>query len=97
MIVDKKTPVTVKILDKDYLIACSEDEQAALCNAAQHLDKKMREIRLTGKVHGLERVAVMAALNITYEFLQKDQQSDSHRKTAMLLAQKVDKVLQDIS
>ena len=32
---------------------------------------KMKEIRDTGKVVGLERIAVMAALNITHELLQQ--------------------------
>ena len=59
----------VKILEKDYLVSCPPEEQASLSFAASHLDKKMREIRSSGKVHGTERIAVMAALNITYEMM----------------------------
>lgn len=67
-----KSPMTVEvtILDKDYLVACPEDQQDALRRAARHLDSKMREIRTTGKVLGTERIAVMAALNITHELLE---------------------------
>lgn len=61
--------VTVTILGKDFMVACPEDERAALVAAANYLDKKMREIQSSGKVIGTERTAVMAALNITHEFL----------------------------
>lgn len=62
--------VTVKILDKDYQVACPEEQEAELVVSAKYLDKQMRSIRETGKVIGLERIAVMAALNISYELLQ---------------------------
>ncbi len=62
--------VTVKILDKDYQVACPEEQEVALVSSAKYLDKQMRSIRETGKVIGLERIAVMAALNISYELLQ---------------------------
>jgi cell division protein ZapA len=62
--------VTVKILDKEYQVACPDDQEAELVVSAKYLDKQMRGIRDTGKVIGLERIAVMAALNISYELLQ---------------------------
>lgn len=62
--------VTVNILDKDYQVACPEEQEADLVVSAKYLDKQMRSIRETGKVIGLERIAVMAALNISYELLQ---------------------------
>ena len=68
--------VTVKILDKDYQVACPEDQEAELIVSAKYLDKQMRGIRDTGKVIGLERIAVMAALNISYELLQASEQTD---------------------
>ncbi|WP_336365801.1 cell division protein ZapA [Marinobacter sp. C2H3] len=71
------TTLEVKILDKEYLVACPEEEQDALLRAARHLDRKMREIRASGKVFGLERIAVMAALNITHELLEQDSMSDA--------------------
>ncbi len=69
--------VEVKILDKEYLVACPDDARDALLNAAGHLDTKMREIRASGKVFGTERIAVMAALNITHDLLERDTMSDA--------------------
>ena len=68
--------VTVQILDKEYCIACPPDERSNLQSAARYLDGKMREIRSGGKVIGADRVAVMAALNITHDLLHKQQNLD---------------------
>ena len=65
--------VTVQILDKEYLIGCPPEEQHNLESAARYLDGKMREIRRSGKVIGADRIAVMAALNITHELLHRQQ------------------------
>ncbi len=70
-------PVSIKILGKDYRIACSEDEQETLRQAADELDNQMREIRDSGKVHGADRIAVMAALNLTHELRQAQSQNTS--------------------
>jgi len=64
------TPVCVSVLDKEFRIACPPQERDSLIRAARHLDNKMREIRHTGKVIGNDRVAVMAAINLTHELLQ---------------------------
>jgi len=61
--------VTVSILDKEYKVACPTGEKRALLDSAEYLDEKMREIRDTGKIIGPERIAVLAALNITHELL----------------------------
>jgi cell division protein ZapA len=68
--------VTVHILDKEYCIACPADERGNLEDAARYLDGKMREIRASGKVIGADRIAVMAALNISHDLLHKKQQLD---------------------
>lgn len=65
----------VFILDKAYKIASPLAEQDNLRRAAQYLDRKMREIRGSGKVLGLERIAVIAALNIAHELLSLRQQT----------------------
>lgn len=67
------TPVTVRILDKEYLVACGPDEKESLIDSARMLDQRMREIRQTGRVIGTDRIAVMAALNIAYELLKLQQ------------------------
>ena len=64
--------ITIHILDKEYKIACDENERHDLQRAADHLDNKMREIRDSGKIIGSDRIAVMAALNITHELLAQD-------------------------
>lgn len=61
--------VSVRILEKDYHVACPIDERAALLDSAEYLSRKMKEIRDTGKVVGLDRIAVMAALNLANELL----------------------------
>ena len=62
--------VTVKILEKEYHVTCPAEERPALVDSAEYLNRKMREIRDSGKVIGLDRIAVMAALNIVNELLQ---------------------------
>jgi len=62
--------VFVKILDKEYQVACPREERQALMESAQLLDERMKAIRGSGAVIGLERIAVMAALNLSHELLQ---------------------------
>jgi len=67
---NKPIPVSIKILGKDYRIACTENEQETLIQAAHELDGQMRKIRDSGSVNGADRIAVMAALNLTHELHQ---------------------------
>ena len=67
--------VFVKILDKEYQVACPREERQALVQSAQLLDERMKTIRGTGAVIGLERIAVMAALNLSHELLEARQAS----------------------
>jgi len=62
-------PVTVRILDKEFRVACPENEQNSLMASADLLNTRMREVRDSGKVFGADRVAIMAALNLTHELL----------------------------
>ena len=66
---DKVKTLEIKILDRDLRVACPEDERAELLDAVSYLDQKMREIRDAGKIVSVERIAIMAALNITHELL----------------------------
>ncbi len=89
--------VNISILGKEFMVACPENERAALSEAARLLDGKMREIHDSGKVIGTERCAVMAALNIANELLQvRKQQStlppDMDQKLRFLQG-KIDAVL----
>ena len=63
--------ITVSILDKDYQVACPPDEVPALRESAQYLDDKMREMKESTSVFGLDRLAVMAALNIANDYISE--------------------------
>jgi|TARA_B100001250_G_C19791626_1_gene786793 cell division protein ZapA len=63
--------VTIKILEKEYKVSCQKNEKNDLLASADLLNIKMKEIRDSGKVVGLDRVAVMAALNLANELIQK--------------------------
>jgi len=91
----KEPPQTISIyiLDKEYHIACPPDEVDALMESAAYLDHRMRDIKKNSSVYGLERVAIMAALNITNEYLSSSQTkhlSDEESETLKVLAGKVE-------
>ena len=72
--------VNVRILEKEYLVACPHEERSALLDSAELLNARMREIRDSGKVVGLDRIAVIAALNLANELIQlknRDQQTEA--------------------
>jgi len=59
----------ITIMGRNFRVACKDEEQAGLLEAVEYLNRRMGEIRDQGKIVGLERIAIMAALNITHEFL----------------------------
>ena len=67
---DNQARVSVRILEKEYYITCPIEERSDLLNSAEFLNAKMREIRDSGKVVGLDRIAVIAALNMANELLR---------------------------
>ena len=69
MTTPSKGGLDVSIMGREFRISCTEDEQTDLIKAVEYLNNKMREIRDAGKVIGVERVAIMAALNISHEYL----------------------------
>lgn len=75
---EEKKTVNVSILEKSYQVACPLGEQVALVASARHLDQTMREIRNSGKVIGIERISVMAALNVTNDLLRQGAESDAN-------------------
>lgn len=70
-------PITVVVLDKEYVVGCAEDKREALFATVEFLNGKMNEQRDSGKVIGSERIAVMAALNIAHEYLEYRRRSES--------------------
>jgi cell division protein ZapA len=94
--------VFVKILDKEYQVACPREERQALVESAQLLDERMKAIRGTGAVIGLERIAVMAALNLSHELLQAKNSSagtggSANHGDLMRLHAKLDRSLANLS
>lgn len=91
--------VVVNILDKEYRVACSQEQEEALLASARYLDQRMREIRRSGKVIGADRVAVMAALNMAHELLDQrkhgDEAADSVGKRLRGLKDKVEIALNE--
>lgn len=83
----------VMILDKEYLVACPEEEMDALKASAKHLNDKMTEIRGGGKVIGVDRIAVMAGLNIAHEALSGSSNSSNAGSRIEKLNSRIDKVL----
>jgi cell division protein ZapA len=67
---DKLSRVSVRLLDREYQVACPMDERSDLLDSAEYLDTKMREVRDSGKVVGLDRVAVISALDIANELIK---------------------------
>ena len=83
----------VNILDKEFLVACPEEEVDALKASAKHLNKKMTEIRSAGKVVGIDRIAVMAGLNIAHEALSGGGTASTLGTRIRKLNTRIDKVL----
>ncbi len=89
---EQKT-LTVNILDREYRVACPTGQEAQLTSAANTLNQKMQEIRDTGKVFGIERIAVMAALNLTNELLKTKPHNEHDRSTMDRISAKLDVLL----
>ena len=83
--------VVVHLLDKEYRVACPPGERDNLISAARHLDDQMREIR-ESNVIGLERIAVMAALNLSHELLQTSGALKSQEDQGSLISKMLGKV-----
>lgn len=92
------TRVQVKILDKEYQVSCPSNEEEALLLAANELDQRMRKVRNTGAMIGVDRIAVMVALNLCHELhecqrLLKEQHPELTEKTLQRIASKLDNAL----
>lgn len=95
---DEPIGVTIKVLDKDYRIACPPHEQEGLMASARLLDGRMREIRQTGRVIGSDRIAVLAALNIAHELVQMQQaQAGADSETTRRLARIQERIASALS
>ena len=97
--IEQTAQVSVRILDKEYQVACPADERTNLLDSAEILNAKMREIRDTGRIVGLDRIAVMAALNMANDLLNanaRDQELEGGISDRLkLISDRVDHVLGD--
>jgi cell division protein ZapA len=90
---DELQTLHVNILDRDYGVSCPPSEVDELKNSARLLDERMREIRRSGKIVGVDRIAVMAALNIAHELIRAQSELANHdRITEKQLAKLNDKI-----
>ncbi|GAB1265829.1 hypothetical protein NBRC116493_01000 [Aurantivibrio infirmus] len=95
-----KNFISVSLLDKDYQLACPPEEQEALYRAARGLDSRLRAIRTGGNIVGLERILIMAALNLSYELhLSKENSSSGTLDESALLSltDKIDSALNKLN
>ena len=90
-------PVEVRILDREYLVACEPQEREGLVSAASLVDRRMREIRGGNKMAGVDRIAVLTALNLAHELMQIKQGSGEEERELTLslrdLHRKLDSLL----
>ncbi len=90
--------VDVEILGREFTIACTDEERQGLLDAVDYLEKKMRDIRDAGKVVGLERVAIMAALNLSHEVLNTkagDVDIGSYKRRINTMQSQIEEVIAD--
>ena len=86
--------VTIKLLEKEFVVGCPAEKEEELLASASYLNEKMRDIRANGKILGMERIAVMAALNISNEYLSSQkEQRDKMQETMLRLSEKIDRSL----
>ncbi|WP_027947579.1 cell division protein ZapA [Litchfieldella anticariensis] len=92
---DDSRPTTTEItlLGRSYVIACPPDEQEQLNRAARYLDRAMHGIHARGKVLGAEKIAIMAALNITHELLQVLEERKESEATLARLNERLERAL----
>lgn len=72
---EKSIPVAVKIMEKEYKIACPEGEHESLLASATLLNEKMHEIKTKGAIIGAEKIAVMAAINLAHDLIRMNNQA----------------------
>ncbi len=75
----KQTALTIRILGHDYAVACPPDERESLLASAEHVSKRMQAIQRKGKTLGIERIAVLAALNIARDLLNSQRSHERER------------------
>lgn len=91
------SPVTITLLDKQYQINCKQDEREELLESARILNVRLSEIKNSGAVIGLERIAIMAALNISHELVRVQKDGNGNEVVNAGLERLQDKISSAIS
>ena len=92
---DNNVITNIQLLDKKYQIACQEEQETDLQMAGKRLDKNMRQVRDNSKIIGLERIAVMAGLNLSYQLLEAEQKDTAAVEAlALNITDKIDHALE---
>ncbi len=97
---NEKKGVKVKIMQREFTVACRDDEREQLVEAVAYLDKQMRAISDTGQVLGIDRCAIMAGLNISHSLLQLQKSVDRQEAVdtrLQSLHEQVDKCVTSLS
>ena len=89
-------PARVSILDKEYLISCTEDEREQLYSVVEFLNGKLLEVKNSGKVIGTERVVIMAALNIANELLAYRQKNEHYTESVDSVVKRLQAKIDDV-
>lgn len=94
-----KNSITIKILGRDYQIACKPEEEDALRQAAAYLSKQMEQVKRHGSTLGFEKIAIMTALNISHELIQNSMKASDSKSSAQdflsHLEKKIENALQN--
>jgi cell division protein ZapA len=88
--------VDVTILGREFTVSCTDEERQGLMDAVRYLDSKMHEIRDSGKVVGIERIAIMTALNLSHELLNTktgDVDIGDYKRRISLMQNQIDEAL----
>jgi cell division protein ZapA len=88
--------VDVTILGREFTVSCTDEERQGLMDAVSYLDSKMHEIRDSGKVVGIERIAIMTALNLSHELLNTktgDVDIGDYKRRISLMQNQIDEAI----
>lgn len=91
--------LSIKILEKEYRVACPAEEKESLIASANMLNQKLNEIKSKGSVIGTERIAVMVALNMSHELLNSQSMLREHAELndrIDSLSEKIDNTMRNI-
>ena len=90
--------IDLTIMGREFTVSCTDEERPGLLEAVSYLDKKMHDIRDTGKVIGIERIAMMAALNLSHELLHTktgDVDIGDYKRRISAMQNQIDDVMSD--